>query len=150
MAWDLAISEHGDLIFAGNRDLAGVSGSDLIEQRMRLRLKLHRGSWVYDADGNLGSNLWRLIGMRPQDANAAVNALVREALRPMANEINVADVKVYRVDKSGVPTVDTDPSFTGIQIVVLYQITGGNEGVVASSDVSQLTILIPLFTGGEE
>jgi hypothetical protein len=45
MSYDLAISEHGDLILAGNRDLGGVSGVDLLNQRIQTRLRLHRGSW---------------------------------------------------------------------------------------------------------
>ena len=88
--YDLAISEHGDLILSGNRDLAGVSGTDLIDQRIKLRLTIHRGVWFFDADGTLGSNLFRVLGAAPQSA-LEVEAHVREALRPMP-EISIEDI----------------------------------------------------------
>ena len=58
MPFDLAISEHGDLVMSGSRDLAGISGSDQTGQRVQIRLRLHRGTWFYDEDGTLGSLLY--------------------------------------------------------------------------------------------
>src|SRR4029077_17204816 len=90
MSYDLAISEHGDLIMAGSRDLAGVSGIDLINQRIVVRLTIHRGTWFFDADGTLGSFLYRVLGQSPQSA-LEIDSYVREALRPMT-EISIEEV----------------------------------------------------------
>lgn len=93
MAWDLAIGPHGDLLFAGNRDLTGVGGHSLTEQRIRLRCKIPRGSWVYDEPRTLGSNLWKLLGVGRADVIENVDPYVREALTPMG-DISVEDVLV--------------------------------------------------------
>lgn len=98
MAWDLAVSENGDFVFAAHRDLAGVSGTDLIEQRIRLRLRIVRGSWVFDTDKTLGSYLHQLVGMNPVKASGLAPAYVREALRTMT-EISVDDVLLSYTDR---------------------------------------------------
>lgn len=91
--YDLALSEHGDLVIAGNRDLAGISGIDLIEQRIRTRLKVYRGSWVYDEDQTFGSNLFQAVSLPPDQVEERINGYVREALQPM-DDISVVDVGV--------------------------------------------------------
>jgi hypothetical protein len=98
--WDLAISQGGDLvftpgdlIFSPSADLSGISGTDLIEQRMVMRLKVQRGSWTYDADGSFGSQLYRLTSMTPDTAQAQAEAYVREALRDM-DDIEINSVHV--------------------------------------------------------
>lgn len=97
MAYDLAISSHGDLIMSGNRDLAGVSGSDLLDQRIKLRLIVHRGTWYYDTYGTLGSNLYKVLGVAPQAA-LEIEAYVREALRSM-EEISIENIEaLYNED----------------------------------------------------
>jgi phage baseplate assembly protein W len=88
--YDLAISEHGDLILAGNRDLAGVSGTDLVNQRIRMRLLVHRGAWFYDRDGTFGSNLHEVLGKAPSSA-IQTDAYVREALRSM-EDISIEEI----------------------------------------------------------
>lgn len=93
MPYDLALSEHGDLIFSASRDLQGVSGIALVEQRIRLRLRIPRGQWQFDADGNLGSQLFTLTGQSMDAATSHAQIYVREALRDM-NEIIVDDVLV--------------------------------------------------------
>lgn len=112
MAWDLALASSGDLIFtpgdlmfSPSADISGISGVDLIEQRMLMRLKLHRGSWVYDDDGSFGSQLYRLIGHNPNTAAAQADAIVREALRPM-DEIDVGEVHIMQQDTSLVLIID--------------------------------------------
>ncbi len=92
--WDLALAPNGDLIISGNRDLAAKSGVDLLEQRMTMRLKMHRGEWTYDENNSLGSQLYRLIGDNPTRATATASAYVREALRPMEDEISIDDIQV--------------------------------------------------------
>jgi hypothetical protein len=91
MPFDLAISEHGDLIVAGNRDLAGISGGDLLTQRILIRLRLHRGSWFYDENGTLGSFLHQIIG-NSADRPIEVEARVREALSAMDDEIEIIEI----------------------------------------------------------
>jgi phage gp46-like protein len=93
MAWDAAISENGDLVFAANRDLAGVSGIDLIEQRMKTRLKIPRGTWLYDQREDFGSSLHTISNMRPDFIATAAKGYALEALRPMT-EIDVSDVQI--------------------------------------------------------
>src|SRR5262245_16609143 len=92
--FDLALAGSGDFIVAGNRDLAGVSGTDLIDQRIRLRLKLRRGSWVYDDAKSLGSELYTLSGQDPDAVTDMATAYVRDALRGMGDEIEIEDVVV--------------------------------------------------------
>lgn len=125
MSYDLALSGHGDLVVAGNHDLAGISGIDLIEQRIRLRLRVQRGSWIYDETQSLGSNLNSVIGMDPGRAQSAADDLVREALVRMT-EIVVAGVTIIYGDKD-------------ITTVVHYQITDeSDEG--EESEIRDLTI----------
>jgi len=149
MAWDFGISEHGDLIFTGHRDLAGKSGTDLLEQRMILRLKLHRGEWIFDDDETLGSNLYRLIGMSAADIHGAIEPYVREALRPMDNEIQVVSVSHSHVNTQGELTDTHEPSSTGVVISIVYRVTdtdiASSVGVVQDR---QLTISLPLSGGG--
>lgn len=93
MSWDIAFSPVGDIVLAADGDLAGISGIDLVQQRMMLRLKITRGSWTYDEDGSLGSQLSRLTSMSTQAALAQVDANVREALRDMT-EIEVGEIEI--------------------------------------------------------
>jgi phage baseplate assembly protein W len=104
MSYDLALSEHGDFIIAGNRDLAGVSGTDLIDQRIRTRLKIPRGSWVYDNDGTFGSNLYAGISQDPAVVQERADSVVHEALSDMT-EIVVVATTVEFTDNAAVLTV---------------------------------------------
>lgn len=112
MAWDLALSSAGDvvftpgdLVFSPSADIQGISGVDLIEQRMRMRLKLQRDSWTYDEDGTFGSQLYKLMGASPSNATAQATAYVHEALREIT-EIDVDDVHVSLDGSSLVMVVD--------------------------------------------
>lgn len=135
MSWDLAISEHGDFIFNANRDLAGVSGTDLIEQRMKIRMRLMRGSWTYDEAGTLGSNLRSLVGMAPDRAATVAPALVREALRPM-DEIVVDDVRV-------------DTTSRDITLVVSYHLLQlPDEAIMTDIEERQLSFTLPFAVAG--
>jgi hypothetical protein len=88
--WDMVLSEHGDLIIAGNRDLQGISGIDLVNQRIRMRLRVHRGTWFYDENDTFGSNLYQIIGKAPA-SGIQVESYVREALRPM-DDISITEI----------------------------------------------------------
>lgn len=94
MSFDLAISRAGDLIVTPNRDLSGISGTDLIEQRMKIRLRVEQGTWTYDETNSLGSQLHRLLGISPARAAAIAPAYVHEALRAM-DDIEVTAVNVF-------------------------------------------------------
>lgn len=98
MPYDLALSAHGDLVIAGNRDLAGISGVDLIDQRIRLRLRMRRGEWIYDEEDTMGSDLYRVISSPPEKIKSSALAVVREALREMS-EISVDDIAVQRTER---------------------------------------------------
>lgn len=134
MAYDLALSGHGDLVVSGNRDLAGISGTDLIEQRIRLRLRVQRGSWIYDETQTLGSNLNTVIGMEPERAQSVADNLVREALIRMT-EITVSGVTLLYGDKD-------------VTTVVHYQITSEGEGSEGSEEAEVRDLTITLQSAG--
>lgn len=104
MAYDLALDANGDLVISGHRDLSGISGTHLTEQRMRIRLQIPRGTWLYDADKTLGSLLHRSIGGHPSQAYS-LPSVAREALRPM-DDIQVGDVEVVTEEKVAGEIVD--------------------------------------------
>jgi hypothetical protein len=110
MSFDLALAPTGDILFAGSGDLQGVSGTDLIAQRMLLRLKIQRGSWTYDEDESIGSQLSRVTGMTTRGGPQHVDAFVREALRDM-DEIVIDAVNV---------TLDG----TAVICIIDYHVTG--------------------------
>jgi hypothetical protein len=122
MAYDLAISEFGDLVFGANKDLAGTSGVDLIKQRISLRLRLVRGEWVYDEDKTLGSSLHNLFSMSAEQSHTAIEPLVREALRPMDDEITIIGITHEHIDIDGLPTEDHPAATRGIIITVEFAV----------------------------
>jgi hypothetical protein len=85
VAFDLAISNEGDLIVSAAHDLQGVSGAPLIEQQIKMRLKLVRGAWFFDRENTLGSTLHTIIGKNFDTVEGQVEAQVRQALLPMTN-----------------------------------------------------------------
>jgi hypothetical protein len=91
--WDLALDNNFDLIFAGNRDLSGVDGTTLLQQRVRTRLRIDRGMWIYDRSGQLGSRLRTLTRRTRPDALAEIEGMIYEALDDM-DDIEVMDVVV--------------------------------------------------------
>lgn len=120
MPLDLAISEFNDLLFTANNDLGLVFGPSLIEQRIRLRLKIIRGSWIYDTNKTLGSDLRQILHETQQSAASKVEPLVRQALLPM-KDIRVEGVDVFqgvtereimiRVNYSQTPSPGVTPGF---------------------------------------
>jgi hypothetical protein len=94
MSWDIAISEHGDLVFAGNRDLEITEGVQLVNQRIINRIRLKRGMWIFNRDSSLGSDLDSIMG-RPQEQQLEnIPQLIADALAPMEDEIDIRDVQV--------------------------------------------------------
>lgn len=107
MAWDLKLSENGDLVFGPNRDLLGVSGHELTNQRVILRLRLPRGSFIFDKNKDLGSNLYNILrhshGLTTE-LTPQVTAFVREALMPM-DDIQVQEVHVEQIPEGGYKSI---------------------------------------------
>src|ERR1051326_1570440 len=139
MAYDLKISQYGDLLFGGNRDLQGTSGLDLIEQRIWLRLKIARGSWVYDEDGTLGSQLFLAMRQPPAQAAAAIPMYVREALREIS-EIIVDDVVIEQTD------------LNELTLTVQYHLirpADEDSFVLPESDALFVTVPLLSFAGGD-
>lgn len=118
MSLDLAMSNNGDLIFAGNRDLMVVTGQEQIEQRIRMRLLLPRGTFTYDTDEFVGSDIvgpdiistLRRIG---SDDRVYDDLILRvyEALAPMT-DIVVTDVRV-----------EWDEEASSIDVQVVYRMS---------------------------
>lgn len=127
--WDLQIeNEVGDLVFTPAHDLAGVGGQALLRQRVSIRCKIPRGTYLYDIDGDLGSTL-HLVPRSPSPAQMAeAREAVNTALEPMSDEITVDDVSFSFTDNDqlqinilfsphatdpDVPTIDdsTEPGY---------------------------------------
>lgn len=132
MAFDLALAANGDLVFAANRDWLGVSGTPQIEQRMRLRMKIPRGSWVYDENQRIGSRIHRVLRQTPDRAAVEIPIFVREALDDM-NDISIGDVQVTSDGRS-------------ISVVINYQVTTLPEGAGEPENEStdQMILSLPL------
>lgn len=127
MSYDLVISEHGDLVFGSNRDLAGISGTDLIEQRIKLRLKIQRGSWTYDEDGDLGSRLNSISSMNPDQLEVMAKTYAIEALQDL-DEISIVDVH-------------TDVSSQDITLVIFYNMNLDHE---PEPEIHELQAAVPV------
>jgi len=93
MSYDLALGPTNDLIFAANRDLLGVSGTAIYDQRIKTRLKIRRGTWVFDSEKKLGSRIELVLGRSSDRAASEVTAFVHEALDDM-EDIVVTGVQV--------------------------------------------------------
>jgi hypothetical protein len=115
MSYDLALGPTNDLLFGSNRDLLGVDGYAIYEQRIRTRLKIRRGSWVFDTDKTLGSRLDLLYGRISEQAVGEINTFVNEALDDM-EDIAVTNVQVEVAPQTfpeppPPPNLLPDPSF---------------------------------------
>ena len=134
MSWDLAISRYGDLIFAGNRDFAGISGTPLTEQCIRTRIKIPRGSWVYDINERIGSRVHRALTSGVDKAIQEIPIFVREALDDM-DDVVVGEVQIT-----------PDESGRELNLIIGYSITTFPEGATEPSapEVDQMIISLPL------
>jgi hypothetical protein len=137
MSYDLAISENGDLIMTANRDLSGISGSALLEQRIRLRLRVRRGQWIFDSTQTLGSQLFTLSGLPAADASKYARAYVLEALKDM-EEISVEDVQIQQTTKD-------------ISLIVVYQqiLTQDDSSIPSDQGLQDLSITVPIIAANE-
>lgn len=106
--FDLKIDQNGDLAFAGNLDLMGAVGDQVSEQRVIVRLKIPKGTWIYDIEGTLGSQLREIIrNARSYTADRA-RTYVMDALSP-ASDISVAEVQIIPSERGS--NVDVVVSF---------------------------------------
>jgi len=97
MAWDIQLeSETGDLVFSPARDYAGVSGEQILRQRISIRCKIPKGTYMYDVDGTLGSTLHLVPRASSEIQLQNAQAAVMDALAPMSDEIDVQDVQVEK------------------------------------------------------
>ena len=112
---DIAIDfRTGDVKMSANRDLAGISGPDEIAQRIHLRLMIERGSWLDDpSEGQLGSRLRDLTGMKSGRVIGEADVLIREALAPM-EDIIIDDI-VIEVDEANNRQVNAHITYRDIQ-----------------------------------
>ena len=93
MAVDLEISPYGDLVFTGGRDLSVIRATDVLRQRIFLRLRMYRGSWRLNR--NLGSDLYQLVAQQNTDeSRARAQSMVITALREIRDEVSVNRVEV--------------------------------------------------------
>jgi len=134
MPWDLAISNLDDLVFSPSRDWMTVTGIDLLHQRILLRLKMKRGSWIFDETKELGSNLDLALRMNQPDAIAEIDSLIAEALDPISDEIEITNVEV-------VPTPRNERS---VDVVISYQRLNLNDAGALESP--SLSLTIPIIT----
>jgi hypothetical protein len=134
LPYDLALSEHNDLIFAANGDLQGVVGPEHVEQRIRLRIKMVRGSWVYDLNGDLGSNVHGSLGKMYERAATEIPMFVRQALETM-EDVVIQDVQL------------SQPGEGIAEIMVAYQIVEPPGEVIEEtqeSEVNELAMQLPI------
>lgn len=110
MSWDLALTPAGDLIFSPSLDVMGISGTDLIEQRMMIRLRVPRGSWAYDDNDSFGSQLHKLMGASATSSTTQIDAYVREALRDMT------DIEITGVN------IGVDPITQAVTLLIDYNV----------------------------
>jgi len=136
MAFDLAISENFDLVITGARDLAGVSGDELIAQRIVIRLRVIRGSWVLDDSNSLGSNINEVMSRSMADAEVKLPTLIRQALTDI-DEVEIVNVEIIPVSTKQVLAT----------IFFQYRPDLDAMGDAVSGDVQDITV--PLTIGGE-
>lgn len=92
--YDFALHpETGDWLFAANADIQGVSGEQVIEQRIRTRLRISQ-PWDLDpTNGTLGSSIREMARLQRGRIVRELPLAIKEALAPMT-DIQIQDVAV--------------------------------------------------------
>jgi len=132
MPFDLAISQYGDLIFTGGRDLEYVEGSQLVNQRIINRLRIKRGSWIFNRDSSLGSDLDSALGKSFEHQLDNFPNMVATALEPMNQEIEIQDVQVTT-------------SVRGVTLIIQYSRIQPNSPPEFSPPVTELLIPVGML-----
>jgi hypothetical protein len=115
MPWDIAFHpDTGDWLFNAQTDLQSVSGPEQTLQRIKTRLRIHAGSWIYDTDHSLGSELFAGLRIPRDRAIAEIPAYIEQALAPMT-DISVEDVQI-----------DEGSNERELEVLVKYRFTGVN------------------------
>lgn len=111
MAFDIAIDNNGDLVFAGNRDLLSVREEEVIQQRIRIRLLIPLGSMTFDGEEIIGSDIYAALRYTEIDEKLFDDLALRiqESLTPM-EDIVLSDVRI------------TVNSHKNLEIIVVYSI----------------------------
>lgn len=117
--FDIAINHKtGDWVFAANADFQGVSGLDVVQQRILTRLRMVRGWELDPTNGTLGSRLTADLRLPRGRAVRELPLAVREALAPM-DDISVQDVVVTQESRNSIRLhinyVSVDPSLENFQ-----------------------------------
>lgn len=100
MPVDFAMTDHGDWLFNSSGDLQAIEGAGLIRQRIVTRLKIPRGTWIFDDTGNLGSDLALAVNQPTiEKAAEAAKGHIGKALMPMY-DVNVIDIQMMKTDET--------------------------------------------------
>lgn len=142
MSFDLKLNlATGDLEWNSIRDLSGVEAENLIQQRIHTRLKIERGSFIYDRTGTLGSRLSAMLASGVPRNAQSLRMLIQEALTPM-DDINITNIDVFVFgDGSGIVT---DPRV--ISASISYDIVYATTGSDLSVESGQSTTLVSIPT----
>lgn len=118
MATDIALDKAtGDLVAEPNNDFAVVTGGDVIDQRIRIRLKVPHGDWEQNlgldvGEMGFGSRLNEMSRLPMERAFNEIPLVVKEALAPME------DIRVYDVVCSLNPDAPTKIDFTVYYVIL--------------------------------
>jgi len=134
MSYDLALGPTNDLVFAANRDLLGVSGRAMYDQRIKTRLKIRRGTWVFDVEKKLGSRLDLVLGRASESAMTEVTAFVHEALDGM-DDVTITSVEVTSPDEN------TRFSILSIKVGYFVNIAGEEAPFLATDEQQEESIV---------
>jgi hypothetical protein len=130
VAWDFARDgETGDWVFTPHRDYSGRSGDDLTKQRIAIRMKIPRGSFIYDDDKSLGSRLYAVMQYTEERAQREVGEIVREALEGME------DIAIVNI---------TTPEIVGEQLQVTVEYQPRSARGVTLDEILTTTLTLPL------
>ena len=82
---------------------------------MRLRCRIAKGSWVYDDDNRLGSNLHTVLGTDANRALPQITIFINEALRGM-EDAQVLDVQLKSEGKQITAVISYEPAMSSDEV----------------------------------
>jgi phage gp46-like protein len=118
-----------------------ITGSELLAQRIMLRLRMRRGSWIFDDTKTLGSNLHFALRMDKPQALVDLDALILEALEPISDDVQITATNIR----------ESETDERAVELVVEFQRVlppGQTETPIAESEA--LVIVLPVVTGPSE
>jgi hypothetical protein len=134
--YDLAIDfRTRDLIVASNKDMSGRSGTDILFQRIHIRLMVARESWrLTQETREFGSRISTLLRVGQGTALASIEAAVLDALTDMT------DISVNKVVASVSPTDSRK-----IQVDITFRPVPST-GIIRTRDDIVMSFLLPPTT----